>query len=266
MTTARDLATLGQALQRDFPQYYKYFALKSFKYKGKTIRTHNHLLKSFSGADGMKTGYISASGFNIVTSAKRNGKRIIAVVIGGNTSKWRDKQTARIMNNAFQNIAFAANKLQRPPLNPENKRLLAANAHDINDDVQIAQVDTVNDILGGEGDVDNDPSDTTLSAPLKLAFNHISPNTRAGTKTNKTWSVQVGAFSDRKAAIAAANHALTIQTHKSAKHATRSIKSIRTSSRTLYRARVTHLSSQDASRTCKLMRRDNHPCMTIKGR
>ncbi|MQT11117.1 D-alanyl-D-alanine carboxypeptidase [Segnochrobactrum spirostomi] len=96
-STAHDLAMLGLALQRDFPQEYKIFSTRVYSYKGRSFRNHNHLLGKVEGVDGIKTGFIRASGFNIVTSAKRGNRRIIAVVMGGATSAGRDAQVARLI-------------------------------------------------------------------------------------------------------------------------------------------------------------------------
>jgi D-alanyl-D-alanine carboxypeptidase len=90
VTTARDLVLLASALQDRFPTYYKYFGTRSFAYKGKRYRNHNRLLGSVTGVDGIKTGYIRASGFNLVTNVKRDGRHIIAVVMGGKTGASRD--------------------------------------------------------------------------------------------------------------------------------------------------------------------------------
>jgi D-alanyl-D-alanine carboxypeptidase len=90
VTTARDMATLSLRVQKDFPQYYPYFKLMSFNYKGRVIRTHNRLLGKFEGTDGIKTGYIRASGFNLTSSVKRGDKRIIGVVMGGKTGAARN--------------------------------------------------------------------------------------------------------------------------------------------------------------------------------
>ena len=81
-TTARDMATLGRRLAHDFPEQYRYFAAPSFRFRGKTIMTHDHLLATYQGADGIKTGYTDASGFNLVTSAVRGGTRLVGVVLG----------------------------------------------------------------------------------------------------------------------------------------------------------------------------------------
>jgi D-alanyl-D-alanine carboxypeptidase len=89
-TTARDMMKLGVALQVRFPQYYPYFATKSFAYRGRKMGNHNRLLGSVEGVDGIKTGYINASGFNLVSSVKRDGRRIVAVVMGGATARSRD--------------------------------------------------------------------------------------------------------------------------------------------------------------------------------
>jgi len=100
-TTARDMATLGLRLQRDFPQYYPYFKTMSFSYAGRTVRTHNRLLGKFNGADGIKTGYVAASGFNLVSSAKRGQRRIVGTVMGGISGGARDAYMKRMLEAAF---------------------------------------------------------------------------------------------------------------------------------------------------------------------
>lgn len=106
-TTARDMAVLGAAIYHHFPQYYDLFSTKKFTYKGQTLYTHNHLLKTFKGADGMKTGFTNAAGYNIVTSAERDGHRVIAVTMGHNTIKSRDTQIAGMMNKGLRKLALA---------------------------------------------------------------------------------------------------------------------------------------------------------------
>jgi D-alanyl-D-alanine carboxypeptidase len=96
-TTARDLARLGLALQDRFPTYYKYFGTRTFTFRGARIRNHNRLLGSVQGVDGIKTGYIRASGFNIVTNVNRDGRHIIAVVMGGKTASRRDAQMRELI-------------------------------------------------------------------------------------------------------------------------------------------------------------------------
>jgi D-alanyl-D-alanine carboxypeptidase len=101
VTTARDMATLSLRVQRDFPQYYPYFRTTSFKFGKRTIRSHNRLLGRFDGTDGIKTGYIRAAGFNLTTSARRGDKRIIGVVMGGQSGRSRDNYMIAMLNKQF---------------------------------------------------------------------------------------------------------------------------------------------------------------------
>ncbi|MEM6761794.1 MAG: serine hydrolase [Pseudomonadota bacterium] len=90
ITTARDMAKLGIAVQRDFPQYYGVFQTTTFQFGKRRYRNHNKLLGRVRGVDGIKTGYIRASGFNLVTSVRRDGKHLVAVVMGGRTGARRN--------------------------------------------------------------------------------------------------------------------------------------------------------------------------------
>ncbi len=100
-TTARDMALLGAALQARFPDYYHHFTTSSFTHRGRTYRTHNHLLGRVPGADGIKTGYIDASGYNVAVSVRRNARKIIAVVMGGRTVKSRDAFAAALVQRVL---------------------------------------------------------------------------------------------------------------------------------------------------------------------
>ena len=82
MSTARDMATLANRIIKDFPQYYHFFSRTQFSYNGRVYRTHNKVLKTYKGAEGMKTGYIRASGYNLITTARKDGKRLIGVIFG----------------------------------------------------------------------------------------------------------------------------------------------------------------------------------------
>ena len=104
-TTARDMATLGLALRRDFPQYFPFFKTESFSYNGKTYITHNHVMMRYDGVDGIKTGFIRASGFNLVTSVNRDGHRLVAVVLGGGTWKSRDDKMIALLDTTFTQLA-----------------------------------------------------------------------------------------------------------------------------------------------------------------
>ena len=97
-TTARDMALLGIALRKRFPQHYGYFSATAFAYNGKTIRGHNDLLGRVSGVDGIKTGYIRASGFNIVTSVNAGGRKLVVVVMGGDTARSRNAEVEQLID------------------------------------------------------------------------------------------------------------------------------------------------------------------------
>lgn len=114
-TTARDMATLARALLTDFPQYYHYFGTRKFTYQGNTFANHNRLLKTYEGADGIKTGYVSASGFNLVASVQRNGWRLIGVVMGKRSARARDAHMARLLDAAFLGRTALQPALVRKP-------------------------------------------------------------------------------------------------------------------------------------------------------
>ncbi|WP_199223257.1 D-alanyl-D-alanine carboxypeptidase family protein [Oricola cellulosilytica] len=100
-TTARDMALLSLALRRNFPHYYSYFSLRSFDYNGKTIRGHNKVLEMVAGADGIKTGYVRASGYNLAASVQRSGKSLVGVVMGGDSGGARDAHMTQLLTASF---------------------------------------------------------------------------------------------------------------------------------------------------------------------
>jgi len=107
VTSARDQAILGRAIQERFPTYYKYFQTQSFVFRGQTIGNHNRLLGKVDGVDGIKTGYTHASGFNLVTSMRRDKRHLVAVVLGGSSASSRDERMSELLN---KHIASASTK------------------------------------------------------------------------------------------------------------------------------------------------------------
>lgn len=97
ITTARDLTVLGRAIQDRFPRYYAYFGTRSFNYAGQNIGNHNRLLGRVEGVDGIKTGYTRASGFNLLTSMKAEGRHVVASVLGGRSGAQRDNRMEQIL-------------------------------------------------------------------------------------------------------------------------------------------------------------------------
>ena len=111
VTTARDQATLGRAIQERFPRYYRYFSTRTFTFRGQRIGNHNRLLGKVEGVDGIKTGYIRASGFNLVTSVKRDGRHVVAVVLGGTSAGARDSRMRQLL---AQHVGSASTRRTAP--------------------------------------------------------------------------------------------------------------------------------------------------------
>ena len=106
ITTARDQALLGRAIQDRFPRYYKYFSTQAFVFHGETIRGHDHLLSEVEGVDGIKTGFTRASGFNLLTSLHRDGRYLVAVVMGGPSASERDARMRELIADHIKEAAL----------------------------------------------------------------------------------------------------------------------------------------------------------------
>ncbi|MEN2979802.1 D-alanyl-D-alanine carboxypeptidase [Tistrella bauzanensis] len=141
LSTARDMATLAVRLMNDFPREYALFSTKSYNYKGQELRNHNRLLSSYTGTDGIKTGYTRASGFNIVVSAVRDDRRLIGVIFGGSTSRERDKAVAALLDKSFTRLASET---------PAERQRAIASAR-ARGELQIARLERDLDDIGGSG-------------------------------------------------------------------------------------------------------------------
>ena len=106
ITTARDQALLGRAIQDSFPRYYKFFSTQAFEFHGETIRGHDHLLSEVEGVDGIKTGFTTASGFNLLTSLHRDGRYLVAVVMGGPSASERDARMRELIADHIKEAAL----------------------------------------------------------------------------------------------------------------------------------------------------------------
>jgi D-alanyl-D-alanine carboxypeptidase len=127
ITSARDQTILGRTIQERFPRYYKYFSTRTFEFRGESIGNHNHLLGSVEGVDGIKTGYISASGFNLVTSVHRANRYLVAAVFGGSSAGSRDERMRELIRDHIaeaatqRTTAMAAAVELKPEAKPEPK-------------------------------------------------------------------------------------------------------------------------------------------------
>src|SRR5579884_1972381 len=168
ITTARDLALLGRAIQERFPRYYKYFSTRSFVYHGHAIGNHDHLLGAVEGVDGIKTGFTRASGFNLLTSLHRGGRFLVAVVMGGRSAFERDahmrqliadhlkeaslSRTAPIIADANeQPVAFAKTPMVAAPMVSRADPLSTSSAPNVNSRVASTPTND-NHVVGGAND------------------------------------------------------------------------------------------------------------------
>ena len=177
LSTARDMATLGMAIRKNHPNLFKLFKTKSFVYKGIKYTNHNNLLGSYSGTDGIKTGYTNASGFNLVASVERNGQRIIGVVFGGKKARSRDKHMIKLLNKYFKTVpSKPLVRMAKPSELPKNRPKLAV----------------------------VDKSVKSFSIPSKIV------NLSSSNSLQDEWFIQIGAFKNRLNAHKAARNARNI--------------------------------------------------------
>jgi D-alanyl-D-alanine carboxypeptidase len=128
ITTARDQAVLGRAIQERFPRYYRYFSTTAFEFRGRTFRTHNRVMARVDGVDGIKTGYTRASGFNLVTSMHRGRRHVVAVVLGGRSAGQRDAQMRKLLAGHIMTASTrrSAPVIAEAPAEREERRVAAA--------------------------------------------------------------------------------------------------------------------------------------------
>jgi D-alanyl-D-alanine carboxypeptidase len=243
-TTARDMSKLAMAVYHHFPQYYKWFSTQSFKYKGQTITGHNHLLNTFSGADGMKTGYTAAAGYNIVTSAKRSNKRVIAVTMGHRYLNERDRKAAVMMDKGL-NALKKSDNVDVASLS----RSINGNA------TQLASVKSVSQ---------NNKPVTLVS--YKKPINNTQTKTVATATPSKgatgTFAIQVGAFSDYQRAKSYAN---SVKNDLAKKYAAYNIKveETKVADKTMYRSKVVGMAKNTATQICNGMKSRKKSCIVV---
>ncbi len=283
-TTARDQAILGVALLRDFPEYYHYFAAERFSYRGVQYAGHNRVLNKLNGADGIKTGYIRASGFNLVSSAEQNGRRLVGVVLGGSTPYLRDKQMVAMMNKGFKTpakgngtmLALSAPNSAGPakapavvvaaaPVSVPAALVAAAMVPDPAEPMVASGEDGEGAAIMPASISSGDPLLPILKpgSGLQLQFaNAAAPDSQAIENVwrsgNTGYGVQVGAYAQYAPA------------QKAAVKATRALPEIFADSRIaideqgkLYRARVTGLTKADAEKACAQLKAKRTDCMVF---
>ena len=248
MTTARDLATLARALRIDFPEYYDFFSTARFSYKGLTHRNHNKLLARYDAVDGIKTGYIHASGFNLATSVKRDGRRLIGVVMGGRSPRSRDRHMIDLLERAFTRITNGND------LFPERAAAKRARKWRATRWIRWRR-----------------KSPIRVIPPLKPAMEIAAAKTAADTATKavaakakprNAWAIQVGVFSRfapaHLAVTRAAGRAFSIL-----RKARVAIIPVKQDGAIRYQARLTGLSEQRAKHACRVLAGKKIDCVTV---
>ena len=230
LSTARDMGILARALIRNFPDNYRYFSTRQFDFGGITHRNHNKLLKTYGGADGIKTGYIRASGFNLVASARRNGRRVIGVIFGGNSPNSRNALMTRLLNLGFKAIGngyglVAASAKLKPPAAKARTRAKAP------------------------------------PPPPARASRRLAP-----IPENRRWGVQVGAYAQHFQAFEAARRAIEAAPALLSDGDIKIVPLRKRNGRTLHRARIKGISKQQAYRACRFLKKRKTNCMEIRMR
>ena len=202
VSSARDIATLCQALLRDFPQYYHYFGDEEFTYRGVTYRNTNHLLGQMPGVDGFKTGFTNAAGYNLAASAVRDGHRLITVVLGGSSGSARNANVEDLLLTGFdiehrrdhgERIELTQNMFEAPP--PASVTQPQLEQGDTSDPIDLV----LNAAAQGRPLAGAMAPVTQLSAshPLLAAETPsagLAPKPTAQAHDAHNWSVEVGAF------------------------------------------------------------------------
>jgi D-alanyl-D-alanine carboxypeptidase len=198
ISSARDIAILSRAVMRDFPQYYGFFSIRSFTFRGETMTNHNHLLGQMPGVDGLKTGFTSASGFNLAASATRDGKRLIAVVLGGSSVAGRDNHMEDLLDTGFdvmarrdrgETITVAQSLFEGPPQGGPIDRPTTEQGDSDQEGIQIVLADNPAAPTTRMSPIADPPAPLRAVAPKKVAAPKKKP---AG-----QWGIQVGAFKDK---------------------------------------------------------------------
>ena len=249
-TTARDVAQLALALYHDFPREYRYFATRQFFFRGRVIPTHNHLLDWYDGADGIKTGYIGASGFNLAASAVRNGHRLIGVVMGGASAGSRDREMAALLDQAFADIGVGATVMARRETPAPSE--------------MVAETDQPEPVRPRE------KIEQLAKAARKIAA-HLAPvakaeaapigrQLRAPAEADR-WSIELGAFRVEGAAEQAARAAAAAPETRG--KPVQIIQPSKGGKEHFYRARLLNFSPQEAHGACAALHKKKVECSVV---
>ncbi len=247
-TTARDMAKLANGLLENHPQYYHYFSQASFTYHGRTYKNHNRLLGKVNGVDGFKTGFTNASGYNLVLSAKRDGRRIIAVVLGGASGKSRNTHMSDLIERGFDVLL-------------QNKARISNHAFALNADTKASK--TIKKILPVPKQINSFTLRAAYGGPSKTVNIVRGAGTmRVGSAPHNGWAVQIGAYGSQTQAHKASAHAKT-QPALGLMATLPRIIPVQRNNHFIYRAQLVGLSHQSAVNACKTLAARRQSCLVI---
>ena len=240
-TTARDLVTLSTRLMKDFSKHYHYFSTQSFSYKGTTYNSHNRMVRNTPGVDGLKTGFIRASGFNVATSSKRGDRRVIAVVMGGQTAAARDQHMAQLLDRSFnQGRAMHVS-------NTSNIRAVPVEALNSSASTPVPKPSPV---------LEKKPI-PVVTQPISQSAAKVRPQ-KVAMLENDGWAVQIGSYHEPDRAHA--------QAQAAARWIPGEVKvtEVEISNRKLYRARLVGLHESQARTACQNLTRQGMGCLVVR--
>jgi len=286
-TTARDMARLSIALRRDYPHYYDIFETKRFTWNGKTYKSHNRVMKRYGGVDGIKTGYINMSGFNLATSIKRDGYNLVAIVMGGRTGRIRDNHMIGLLDQTFTRLAKRGDRprlIANAPVPVPKPVSLAADeapaaemaAMGMGDRVEIPSITSSAHAATGQEVVarsakhraaaDEAPEAPPMTLQYQMAKLQASKSGAQALRPHdaaEAWGIQVGAYSDKRTALNAAAHAIDIA-GEHLKHSRVLVTGNNSTRRSIHRARLANLSEYQAKRACQRLVAENTQCFVYK--
>ncbi len=259
VTTARDMAKLAHALLRDFPHYYPVFSVQSYLYHGRPLDNHNHMLGNYPGADGLKTGYTVASGFNLVMSAVRDNRRLIGVVMGGDSPVQRDRLMAELMDRGFVTAQAMNLSPWTSPRIPPSARYSAAN---FVPGTAIPEVPRVGQVVRAEPA----PMANALQSGSTVRVASAAPTAPVESTAPPlgSWVIQVGSFADSRSAQLALERATSILPELMRSHGAATVDEVQMAQKTFHRARLTNLSQSEAVDGCKRLEQRKIYCSALQ--
>ncbi len=254
VTTARDMVKLGMALKRDFPEYYGYFSRESFQWNGRGFSTHNRVNLLYEGADGIKTGYVNDSGYNLLTSAERSGKRLFAVVLGGPTGGMRDKRMMALLDDGFGSSGILTSKT------------IVTHNDDAEDDITAAFIKAAK----APAQERNTAKTAQASAATDKAIGGakldkiIEASAGKSKNAKNLWSIQIGTFADAKSAMQAARNSFIVAANVLNGSKIKVVSGGRND--VVHRARIINISLEQAQKACQILHSTSGTCFVVKPR